>query len=44
MQLDSYMDIAVLQIETDLNRQPVDKAALNLPAVKFGNSDDLRTE
>lgn len=42
MQLDSYMDIAVLQIETDLTRQPVDKAALNLPAVKFGNSDDLQ--
>ncbi|WP_170219356.1 FHA domain-containing protein [Nocardioides litoris] len=41
---DGYLDIAVLQIDADLEGNPVDTADLELPQpLPLGDSDDLRT-
>lgn len=42
MQVDQALDIAVIRIETDLDGNPIDRAALNLPTVPLGNDDALR--
>ncbi len=42
MQVDQNLDIAVIRIETDLNRTPVDRASLFLPYVPMGDSDALK--
>ena len=42
VQADPALDIAVLRITTDLDGSPVDRAALNLPVVPLGDSDQLR--
>jgi S1-C subfamily serine protease len=42
LQASEPLDIAVIQITTDLNNTPVDLASLNLPYVPLGNADDLR--
>lgn len=42
MQVDQNLDIAVIRIETDLNRTPVDRATLFLPYVPMGDSDALK--
>ncbi len=42
MQVDQNLDIAVIRIETDLNRMPVDRVALVLPYVPMGDSDALK--
>jgi hypothetical protein len=36
------LDIAVIQIKTDLNNSPVDDTSLNLPFIPLGNADNLR--
>ncbi|RPI97026.1 MAG: serine protease, partial [Chloroflexi bacterium] len=41
LQVDESLDIAVIRVETDLDGAPVDRAALNLPTVQMGSSDDL---
>ncbi len=38
---DAYLDLAVIRITTDLDGNAVDPAALNLPTVRFGNSDEI---
>jgi S1-C subfamily serine protease len=40
-QVDQALDIAVIRVETDLDGNPVDPAALNLPAVEMGSADQL---
>jgi S1-C subfamily serine protease len=42
MQVDEALDIAVIRIETDLDGNPVDRSALNLPTVPMGNDDMLK--
>ena len=42
MQVNEGLDLAVIRISTDLNRNPVDHAALGLPAVPLGDSDALQ--
>ena len=39
LQADWQLDLAVLRITTDLNKNPVDRNQLNLPAVRIGDSD-----
>lgn len=41
MQVNEGLDLAVIKITTDLNRNPVDNATLGLPAVALGDSDAL---
>jgi S1-C subfamily serine protease len=41
LQVDQQMDIAVIRVATDLDGNPVDRAALNLPTVAMGNADEL---
>jgi S1-C subfamily serine protease len=41
VQADALLDLAVIQITTDLNGNDVDRATLNLPAVPIGDSDVL---
>ncbi len=41
---DGYLDLAVLQIESDADGEPIDSEDLDLPEpLPLGNSDDLRT-
>ena len=42
LQADAALDIAVLQIISDLDDNPIDPNTLNLPFVPMGNADDLR--
>lgn len=42
LQADEPLDIAVIQITTDLDNNPVDYDTLNLPYVPLGDADDLR--
>ncbi len=42
MQVDQALDIAVIRIETDLDGNPIDRSALNLPTVPLGNDDALQ--
>lgn len=42
VQADSGLDLAVIRIERDLNGKPVDRSALNLPAVPLGDSNALQ--
>ncbi|OQX63382.1 MAG: hypothetical protein B5M51_05130 [Anaerolinea sp. 4484_236] len=42
MQADEGLDLAVIRITSDLNRNLVDYATLNLPAVPLGDSDALK--
>jgi S1-C subfamily serine protease len=41
MQADPDLDIAVIKVTADLDGNPVNPAALNLPTVPIGNSDEL---
>ena len=41
MQVNEGLDLAVIRVTTDLNRNPVDRATLGLPAVALGDSDAL---
>ncbi|MEA4910176.1 MAG: trypsin-like peptidase domain-containing protein, partial [Anaerolineaceae bacterium] len=41
LQADAALDLAVIKITTDLDGNPVDLAALNLPTVPLGDSDQL---
>ncbi len=42
LQADADLDLAVIQIVSDLDGNPVDPADLNLPAVPLGDSDALQ--
>ncbi len=42
LQADAALDIAVIGIIADLNGNPVNQAALDLPYVPMGNADELR--
>ena len=42
IQADEQLDIAVIQLTTDLNNAPIDYESLNLPYIPLGNADDLR--
>ncbi|MEN8241734.1 MAG: serine protease [Chloroflexota bacterium] len=42
LQADAALDIAVLQITSDLDENSINPAELNLPFVPLGNADDLR--
>ncbi len=42
MQADEDLDIAVIRVTADLDGQPVDPAALDLPVVPLGDSQSLR--
>ena len=42
LQADAALDIAVIQITTDLDDIPVDYDSLNLPYVPLGDADTLR--
>ena len=42
VQVDRDLDLAVIRIHTDLARNPVQRANLNLPVFKLGNSDSLQ--
>ncbi len=42
MQVNEGLDLAVIRVRADLNGNPVDYAALNLPAVPLGDSDALQ--
>jgi S1-C subfamily serine protease len=41
LQADWQLDLAVLRITTDLNKNPVDRDQLNLSAVRIGDSDQI---
>jgi S1-C subfamily serine protease len=41
LQADWQLDMAVLRITTDLNKNPVDRDQLNLPTVRIGDSDQI---
>ena len=41
MQVNEALDLAVIRVTTDLDRNPVDRATLGLPAVALGDSDAL---
>ena len=41
MQVNEALDLAVIRVTTDLNRNPVDRATLGLPSVALGDSDAL---
>jgi len=42
MQVDQYLDVAVIRVETYLDRNPVDRTTLALPYVPMGDSDALK--
>jgi len=42
LQVDAQLDIAVIQVSTDLDRNPVDAASLDLPYTQLGDSDMLK--
>jgi S1-C subfamily serine protease len=41
LQADYQLDLAVIQITTDIDHKPIDRSKLNLPVVPVGNSDSL---
>jgi S1-C subfamily serine protease len=41
IQADTQLDLAILQVASDLNGNPVDRSTLNFPVITLGDSDKL---
>jgi S1-C subfamily serine protease len=41
IQADYQLDLAVIQITSDIDQKPIDRSTLNLPFIQVGNSDSL---